>query len=258
MAVEDNNKNLEKVLELFDRKGIEKRKQATTMAGILGIQYKSAKQKLDGKRGIRFEEVRKIHEYFREAYNKRPQYNGIFIVNDLHMRCNIEVESEDAEQVEAGVNYAYKDGEYWIVNPTSNRIHRSLKKVVNLEVLPAPRIAILDNDPEILELMKSVSNRFGIEATLFRDKLEMLEHVKRHFYDAYIVDWLLDYEENAGEIIKTIRANNAAVPIIILTAQLDQHENEIGEIIAKQGVEILEKPSRVTIISSILISHLFY
>jgi CheY-like chemotaxis protein len=256
--VDENNKNLEKVLELFERKGIEKRKQATTMAGILGIQYKSAKQKLDGKRGVRFEEVQKIHEHFHEAYNKRPKYNGIFIVNDLHMRCNIEVETEDTEKPEPGTNYAYKDGEYWIVNPTSNRIHRSLKKVIKMEVLPAPRIAILDNDPEILELMKSVSNRFGIEATLFSDKSTMLEHVRRHFYDAYVLDWLLDFEENAGEIIKTIRANNPRVPVIILTAQLDQHENEIGEIIAKQGVEILEKPSRVTIISSILISHLFY
>ncbi|PWK94363.1 BetR domain-containing protein [Pantoea allii] len=256
--MEDNNKNLEKVLELFERKGIEKRKQATTMAGILGIQYKSAKQKLDGMRGVRFEEVRKIYEYFREAYNKRPQYNGIFIVNDLHMRCNIEVDTDDIVQTEPGINYAYKDGEYWIVNPTSNRIHRSLKKVVKMEVLPAPRIAILDNDTEILDLMNSVANRFGIEAALFRDKSTMLEHVKRHFYDAYVLDWLLDFEENAGEIIKTIRANNATVPIIILTAQLDQHENEIGEIIAKQGVEILEKPSRLTIISSILISHLFY
>lgn len=256
--MEKTNVNLEKVLELFARRGIEKRKQATVMAGILGIQYKSAKQKLDGQRGVKFGEVQKIYDYFREKLSKRTSHNGLFIANDMHIRCNIEVDDEEVLRQEPGVNYAFKDRGLWVVNHTSNQIHKDLKKVIKMEVLPPPKIAILDNDPEILELMESVSNRYGIDSTLFKTKAELLEQMKKNTFDAYVIDWLLDYEINTAEVVKTVRAGSDEVPVILLTGQLDQHENEIACAIAQYGIELIEKPTRVNIIASVLIAHLFH
>ena len=228
------------------------------MAEILDIKYQSAKQKLDEKRGITYNEVKRVYEYFNETFDDKKNYNGIFIVNDMHVRCNVELSDENIEIKEPGINYAYKSGNYYIINPTASRINKDMKKVVRMDFLPAPRIAILDNDNEILELLQSVSNRYGIDAHVFQTTSTMLEAISKESFDGYVIDWLLDYGENSEEVIKEIRATNEKVPIILLTGQLNQHEREIGETIVKYGVELVEKPTRVFIISSILLANLFY
>lgn len=256
--MDTSNKNLKKVLELFERKGIDKRKQASTMADILGIKYQSAKQKLDGKRGVFYSELKSVYDYFHESLDEAKPYNGIFIVNDMHVRCNIVVSEEKVDIKEPGINYAYLHKNYYVVNPTSVKFSKDMKQVIRMDFLPAPKLAILDNDKELLELLKSVSNRYGIDASVYETAQEMMQAVDSEDYDGYVVDWLLDYSENSEAVIKKIRSKSETVPIILLTGQLNQHEREIGEIIMEYGVELVEKPTRVFILSSILLANLFF
>ncbi|MDC7860680.1 helix-turn-helix domain-containing protein [Pantoea ananatis] len=256
--LEKPNVNLEKILTLFEKKGITKRKQASTMAEILNIQNNSAKQKLDGKRGITFSELKKIYSYFNEGLDTIRNYNGLFIVNDMHIRCNVEVSEEPLEIIEPDVNYAYKKGELYIINPTTYRVNKDMRKINKMELLPAPTLAVLDNDSEILELMESISNRYGISAKIFQRKEDMLEAVSKQTFDGYLIDWLLDYDETSEDVIRTIRQDNSKVPIMLLTGQLNHQEEQIAESILKYGVELIEKPTRVLIISSLLLAHLFY
>ncbi|OQV64610.1 response regulator receiver protein, partial [Serratia nematodiphila DZ0503SBS1] len=48
---------IDAISALLTLKGVGDRKHASTMANILNLQYNSAKQKLDGKRGITLDEV---------------------------------------------------------------------------------------------------------------------------------------------------------------------------------------------------------
>lgn len=256
--MDTSNKNLKKVLDLFERKGIEKRKQASTMADILGIKYQSAKQKLDGKRGIFYGEVKSVYNYFHESLEETKPYNGIFIVNDMHVRCNIIVSEEKVDTKEPGINYAYLHKNYYVVNPTGVKFDKDMKRVIRMDFLPAPKLAILDNDKELLELIKSVSNRYGIDASVYETAQEMMQAIDKEDYDGYVIDWLLDYSENSEEVIRKIRSKSEIVPIVLLTGQLNQHEREIGETIVEYGVELVEKPTRVFILSSILLAHLFF
>lgn len=48
----------EAISMLLAQKGVGDRKHASTMASILNLQYNSAKQKLDGKRGITLDEIK--------------------------------------------------------------------------------------------------------------------------------------------------------------------------------------------------------
>ena len=50
----------EAISMLLAQKGVGDRKHASTMASILNLQYNSAKQKLDGKRGITLDEVKRV------------------------------------------------------------------------------------------------------------------------------------------------------------------------------------------------------
>lgn len=256
--MDTSNKNLKKVLEIFEKKGIEKRKQASTMADILGIKYQSAKQKLDGKRGVFYNELKSVYNYFHESLEEEKPYNGIFIVNDMHVRCNIVVSEESVDIKEPGINYAYLHKNYYVVNPTGIKFNKDMKRVIRMDFLPAPKLAILDNDKELLELLKSVSNRYGIDASVYETAQEMMQAVDREDYDGYVIDWLLDYSETSEAVIKKIRSKNETMPIILLTGQLNQHEREIGETIIEYGVELVEKPTRVFILSSILLANLFF
>jgi len=250
--------NIKRIQALLERKGIDKRKQSSTIAEVLGIKYNSAKQKIDGKRSITRVEIKKIYRYFNESYDGARDYNCVFIMNDMHVRCNVEIETEIAGIIEQGENYAINYNDHYIID-TNNKINSiNAYKVRKLDFLPAPKIAILDNDAEILELLKSVSERFGIEAQTFQTTEELLESLRTQAFDCFIIDWLLDYDKNSEKVIKAIREINETCTIILLTGQLNRQEREIGETIIKYGVEVIEKPTRTFIISSILLNNLFF
>lgn len=249
-----------KIQKLMTQKGIDKRKQASTMAEILGIKYNSAKQKLDEKRGISFNEAKEVFRYFNEQFDGGRDYNCVFIYKDDHKRCNIEIEEFPAKFIDKNEKYAIKKNNLFIIDTNvEHHIGEKLYKVNKMEFLPSPKLAILDNDLDILELLKSISSRYGIDTYTFKNKEEILNAVKYQEYDCYILDWLLDFGETSEEVISKIRVNNDKNPtILILTGEINQYERIIGEAIVKYGVELIEKPTRAVIISSILLSNLFF
>lgn len=256
--MQKQNVNLDKIIKLFNLKGIEKRKQASMMAEILDIKYQSAKQKLDEKRGITYNEVKGIFKYFNVSLEEERNHNGIFIMNDMHVRCNVEVDNSIVNKKENNTNYATMKGNFYIINSSSSYFSPEMKKVNKIDFLPAPKLAILDNDVDMLDLLNSVCNRYGINASVFQNKTEILAAMEKESFECYIIDWLLDYAENSEEVIKRIRKDSDKTPIILLTGQLNQHEREIGGAIMDYGVELIEKPTRIFIISSILLANLFY
>lgn len=253
-----NSSNVQKIKKLFEKEGVEKRKQGSMMAEILGIQYNSAKQKLDEKRSISIAEVKKIYSYFKNPLDGERKYNGVFIMNDLHVRCNVEVDADVAEHIEDGENYAEKNNDTYIVSSILNDKSKKLYKVMKIDFLPSPKLAILDNDADLLELLKVMCSKFGIETYTFQTNDELLDAMNNISFDCYIVDWLLDYEEDSLKVIKEIKKENENLTIILLTGQLNQHESEIANAIFKYGVEIIEKPTRPAILSSLLLADLFF
>lgn len=246
--------------KLMIQKGIDRRKHASTMAEILGIKYNSAKQKLDEKRGITFNEAKEVFRYFNEQFIGGRDYNCVFIFKDDHKRCNIETEDKPSEIIEKNEKYAIKQNGIFIIN--ANKEHstdESLYKVKKIEFLPSPKLAILDNENDILELIQSITTRYGIDTYTFKTKEDIINSIKSKEYDCYILDWLLDFGETSEEVIKTIRGkNDKNIPILVLTGQINQYETIIGETIVKYGVELIEKPARSIIITSILLSNLFF
>ncbi|MGV3345584.1 helix-turn-helix domain-containing protein [Enterobacteriaceae bacterium LUAb1] len=249
----------QKILNLLTKKGIEKRRHASTIAEILGIKYNSAKQKLDEKRKFSFSEIRKIYNNFNESDDDAKEFNCVLIMNDLHIRCNIEAEHTPSEETDDNNKYAIKRNELFII-ATGNAHHYEQEKykVKKIDFLPAPKLAILDNESDILLLLKMLCSRYGIETHIFQRKDEITEAIKTNRYDAFIVDWLLDFGETAEEVIKAIRHNHELSPVIILSGQVNQYEHNIGKTIINYDVVLIEKPARPMIISSILLNSLFF
>ncbi|WP_447876400.1 helix-turn-helix domain-containing protein [Serratia fonticola] len=251
---------IEEISNLLTQKGVGYRKHASTMATILGLQYNSAKQKLDGKRGITLEEVRNIFKYFNEPFEGQRVHNCVFIMNNIHKRCVIEVNDSPVINTEENETYAVKkDGLFVISTKNESPLDVEIYKVNSIDFLPAPKVAILDNDRDILELLKLVTARYGIEADTYQNKNEIIEALNNNQYEAYILDWLLDFGETSESVVKKIREKTAPYSnIIILTGQLNHYEKNIGDMILNYDVKLIEKPAKPFIISSLLLSTLFF
>lgn len=246
--------------QLLTKKGVMQRKHASTVATILGLQYNSAKQKLDGKRGITLEEIRAIYSYFSEPFDGQRLYNGVFIMNHLHKRCNVVVSDHPAKNMHDGENYAIKREGLFIITPGEQFTADSvIWQVESIEFLAEPCIALLDNDNSILELLKKVCKRYGIQVDTFNTSQEILTASGQKNYDAFILDWLLDFDETAESVVREIRdVKKSAIPVIILTGQLNKFEKNLSEMILNYNINLIEKPAKPLIISSLLLSCLFF
>lgn len=262
LAVKKNLNYLDKINALLNKKGITQRKHASTIANILGIQYKSAKQKLDEKRGIKISEIIKIFKYFNEPFKVKRNHNCVYIVRDVHKLCNIDVYNHPTEHFEDGDMYAIKREDMFIIYDDRNEMLNAgtpLYQIKNIEFLPAPKIAILDNDIDLLNLLKKIIKRYGIEVDTYKTREELSLRINKENYQAFIIDWLLDFNETSENLIKQIDLSEEEnKKIIILTGQLENYEKNISDIILNHDVTLIEKPAKPLIISSILLSSLFF
>ncbi|TQO04786.1 UNVERIFIED_ORG: BetR domain-containing protein [Citrobacter freundii] len=258
--MQTNEDKINKINKLFEKHDVEKRKHASTMATILGIHYNSAKLKLDNKRGIRNEEIKALYEHFNEPLiekNEGKGFNGVYITNKTHQRCRVVTQDKPATEINVSNFYAVKkDGFHIISVPPAEDRDKPLYKVTAIEFLPAPRVAILDNDLDILSLTQKTLKKYGIESDCYETGEELEEALNNKKYDAFIVDWLLDYGKTSESVIKNV--SNDTI-IILLTGQLDHYENNISKVLLEHNnVQLIEKPARPIVILSPLIANLFF
>lgn len=253
-----NQTAIQKIIKLMEVNGVEKRKQASVLAEILNIKYNSAKQKLDEKRGITYDEIQKVLYYFNRYNTQSQNYNGVMITGNIYIRCNVDVEGPVLKIDDPRDNYAFKRNGLYIINSSEN-IHNSevYYKIKRLEIVPNPKLAILDNEPDILDLLQSLCLQHGIHAHTFQTKADLITSLKNNTYDCFLLDWLLDYGDTSEDLIKKIRNENITSPIVILTGEIEKHEKKIGESIANFQVELIQKPTRPHIVISTLINKMF-
>ena len=84
---------------------------------------------------------------------------------------------------------------------------------------PAHPILLIDDDPKILLLQKTILNQSGISVETASNGLEALEKLKKSSFDAIVLDTMMphmDGYETAKEIKKL--ENHKATPIVMVTA----------------------------------------
>lgn len=245
---------------LLEKKGIQERNFASTIANILGIKYISAKQKIDCKRGIKLNELKKVYEYFNESLQQEKSHNAIFIDGDGTKRCNIEAKKIDIFNSTNKMLASKLDDLYIIDMSIKHLTHEdNLFEVISINFLPPPVVAILDNDEEVNKLLSATLSKNGIQTSEFTSSDEIKKEIDSIKFDAFIIDWLLDYGETSDSVIQKIRKlYGNSIPIIILTGQINQHESGISEMILHHNVKIMEKPTKPKILIAFLEAAIFY
>jgi len=88
--------------------------------------------------------------------------------------------------------------------------------------LQAPRIAVVDDDPELLKLIGMLLGRIGAESHMFADGEDILRYLETASPDLIIIDLMLP-DINGYDILRHIRSQNRFdnVPVLILSARAD-------------------------------------
>jgi len=87
---------------------------------------------------------------------------------------------------------------------------------------PAPKIAVIDDDNELLKLMVLLLRRLGAHTTTISDGHEALDYLANHVPDLIILDLMLP-QVSGFEILRQVRddARFDRVPVLVLSAKVD-------------------------------------
>jgi FixJ family two-component response regulator len=132
-------------------------------------------------------------------------------------------------------------------------------KVERLEAKPGSAmrkvIAVLDDDHDLTNtICAHLDESGGYEARPFYKTADLLSGVKMQRFDGFVIDWIVG-ETSTLKLIAALRAQDAACPIIVLTAQVLSgvvDEADIAEAVKTFDLVFSEKPVRMSILSATL------
>lgn len=105
------------------------------------------------------------------------------------------------------------------------------------------RIAALDDDPILLELLKAMTESLGHVCHTFDTGAALLKTLRRDSFDLLIVDWHLP-DMDGPEVVRAARAlTGPQIPILFVTRRQD--EQDIVEALASGADDFMTKPVRL-------------
>ena len=105
------------------------------------------------------------------------------------------------------------------------------------------RIAVLDDDAILLELLKAMTESLGHVCHTFGTGAALLKTLRRDSFDLLIVDWHLP-DMDGPEVVRAARAlTGPQIPILFVTRRQD--EQDIIEALASGADDFMTKPVRI-------------
>jgi DNA-binding response OmpR family regulator len=105
------------------------------------------------------------------------------------------------------------------------------------------RVAVIDDDTELLSLMQEVLDEEGYDVDLMRGFQDAHMHVRATQPDVVICDLVVKNEERGWEIIEmlTLDPRTASIPLIVCSAAIGSLEDR-REVLERQGIKAIAKP----------------
>lgn len=105
------------------------------------------------------------------------------------------------------------------------------------------RVAVIDDDTELLSLMQEVLDDEGYDVDLMRGFQDAHAHVRATQPDVVICDLVIKNEERGWGIIEmlTLDPKTTGIPLIVCSAAIRSLE-EHREVLERQGIKSIPKP----------------
>ena len=107
-----------------------------------------------------------------------------------------------------------------------------------------PRVTVLDDSPELAELLRDVLRSDGLDVSLLEGQTS-LQDIEDSAPDLLVLDWRLATSHLTGlDIIRQARSQPAlrTVPIIVCSAALNEIAEHADELAVTPRVSLLPKP----------------
>jgi CheY-like chemotaxis protein len=101
------------------------------------------------------------------------------------------------------------------------------------------RIMVVDDDPDILQVLKDRLDSYGYTVETANDGREALEGLRRQAFDGVILDIRMP-EIDGMEVLRQIRESHSVVPVVMITASTIQ--DRAVEAVGKGAQAYLLKP----------------
>ncbi len=152
---------------------------------------------------------------------------------------------------------ATQQGAEWLIQPYgADSLGALRRRVLQLVVTPSqqalPRIAVLEDSPDLAANMKDALEASGYRVELFGSAAELTRRAADAPFDAYLVDWWLN-GQTANQVLQAIRRAQPSVPMLLTTGAIaagHAGEADIVQVATALRIPVVEKPFRLALVIS--------
>lgn len=127
--------------------------------------------------------------------------------------------------------------------PRKTRLKHAVRRTAAPALTTTMRIAVLDDDPILLDLIKGALEHHQHVCHTYADGASLLKDVRQETFDLLIVDWHLPDMEGT-EVVQSVRQlHGLQLPILFITRRQD--ERDVIEALTRGADDFMTKPLRM-------------
>jgi CheY-like chemotaxis protein len=115
--------------------------------------------------------------------------------------------------------------------------------------MPLGRVLIVDDEPQVLDMIRDLLLACGYEVTTASNGSEALELVPMFLPDAVLLDVLMPVISGV-HVLNRLRAEFPNIPVVMVTGQQD--EDTARELLAQGAFDYIRKPFTVDLLERIV------
>lgn len=249
---------------LMERHGLPKYRQSAWLADAIGLSYAQAHRKMNGAAAWTLEELQRVGALFGESLAElvaldQPQGSvpAVMRLGNANIPCEMWI-GAPVERPKPDTVVAIKTSTGWVALCASEATDQATYAVERLQAKPSAAerkvIAVLDDDEDLTNSICAHLQDSGYETRPFYKTVDLQSSIRTQRYDGFVIDWIVG-ESSTVKLIAGLRVQDAACPIVVLTAQVLAgvvQESEIAEAVASFNFVFAEKPVRMAILSASL------
>lgn len=252
------------VRALMERHGLPKYRQSPWLADALGLSYSQAHRRMTGASSWTLEDLERVGALFGESLVQVVMLNpeqgfvpGAMKLGAATLDCQLWI-GEAVSNPRPDSLVAINTATGWTAVCASEAGEGITYKIERLEAKPSRAvrkvIAVLDDDQDLTNSICAHFEASGYEARPFYKTADLESSAKVQRYDGFVIDWIVG-ESSTLKLVASLREQDAAAPIVVLTAQVLMgmvDESDIADAVETFGLVFSEKPVRMSILSATL------
>ena len=109
--------------------------------------------------------------------------------------------------------------------------------------MAAPRILLVDDDPQVIESVQAALQAFGYEVLVARDGSEGLMRAERDAPDVVVLDMMMPRRSGLNVLERLRSGGQQSPPVIMVSANADEKQRDFAQ--AHGVVAFLRKPFEI-------------